>query len=73
MMEAELFLLLQIRTKYRQYQEAQFGLDHKRTSRFTLRVRAYLAALLVLQFLNLVAVFMIWVPKALTIAGPIPG
>jgi hypothetical protein len=69
MMEAELSLLDLIREKYRQCQHAQLGLDHKSTSGFTHRVRVYLTILFVLQFLNLVAVIVIWVPRTMTLAG----
>jgi hypothetical protein len=69
MMEAELSLLYLVREKYRQFQQAQLGLDHKSTSGFTGRVRVYLFLLLLLQFLNLLAVIVIWVPRTMTLPG----
>jgi hypothetical protein len=68
-MEAELSLLDLVREKYRQFQQAQLGLDHKPTSGFSCRVRVYLILLLVLQFLNLLAVIVIWVPRTMTLPG----
>ena len=68
-MEAELALLGLIREKYRELQRAHLGLDHKRTSGFTRRVRLYLIIFIALQLLNLVALVRLWIPAAITAAG----
>jgi hypothetical protein len=64
MMKAELHRLDGIRTRYRDLQTHELGVEQKRASTFTARVELYLGSLLILELINIGVLIELWVPNA---------